>query len=130
MGEAAVDYYTYYPSCYNNIHNEKLPLLLLFSPSGKGQRLLKRHIEAAEKVGMIIIAPDVFRNHVPYEKLDPIFEELRSTIKTSIDYDEDSFFMGGSSGGAMSAYRWSSKYEGPWAGIYANGGLARRYEIS
>ncbi|NQZ58531.1 MAG: hypothetical protein HRT88_13830 [Lentisphaeraceae bacterium] len=127
VGKYAVDYYTYYPSSYNS-SNEKLPLLLLFSPSGKGQRLLKRHIEAAEKVGMIILAPDVFRNHVSFEILDPIFEELLSTIKSSIDYDENSFFMGGSSGGAMNAYGWTSKYPGSWTGIYANGGWLGGYD--
>ena len=120
-GEKPVDYYCYFPEKYKESAG-RLPLLILFSPGGKGQRFLKRHIEAAEKVGFILVCPDVFRNHVSNASLAPLFDDLMMSIKEEIDYDVDRVFMGGSSGGAMRAYLYTAEFSGPWAGVYANGG--------
>jgi hypothetical protein len=121
LGDLAIDYYVYYPSKYLK-SSKPLPLMILFSPSGKGQRLLKRHIEAAEKVGFILVSADVFRNNAPFDELDPAFEALLETVKDTVEFDPRALFMGGSSGGGALAYHYSAKFNEPWAGIYSNGG--------
>jgi hypothetical protein len=131
--EFTTSYYIYYPTCYKKDKNQ--PLLLLFHPGGQGQRFLKRHILAAEKAGVIIVCPDVFRNTKSSEPevwkaLDRRFTELYADIKTNVEYDKNNFYMGGSSGGAARAYHYAAEQVNECKGIYANGGwLCNQYDL-
>ncbi|MCM8535204.1 MAG: hypothetical protein NE334_04655 [Lentisphaeraceae bacterium] len=126
------NYYVYYPTAYKT--NKNLPLILLFHPGGQGQRFLKRHIRAAEKVGAIVMCPDIFRNVNDLDEwraFEPRFEELYDDIQANIEYDKSAFCMGGSSGGALRAYQYAAYYVKDCYGIYANGGwLRRRYDLN
>ena len=121
IGDLAHDYYCYFPEKYQD-SQEALPLLILFSPGGRGQGVLKRHIEAAEKVGFILVSADVFKNNTSFDILDPAFAELLETIKANVTFDPNQIFMGGLSGGGALAYHYSAKFSENWAGIYSNGG--------
>ena len=126
-GELATDFYVYFPSAYKK--TKKLPLMILFNSSGRGARFLKRHIEAAESVGMILICSDHFKNHSDDEIAMTKFLELITKVRTDLPHDKNAVYLGGDSGGALRAYWYTYQVEGPWAGVYANGGwLQRKYD--
>lgn len=124
-GEYTSDYYVYTPSAYKQSTNE-LPLLILFHPGGKGARYVQRFMLAAEELGIIILSSDSFFNTTNDEgdaQQLATLKELLPSIDAAITYDKDQLFMGGTSGGAMSAYGYSHKIsDRKWAGIFANGG--------
>lgn len=125
QGEHIADYYVYTPSIYSETNN--LPMLFLFHPGGKAARYVKRFMMAAETLGLIVVSSDSFRNTgaVWNEKDDAMlacFKELLPTLEKTTAHDPKQLYLGGSSGGAQSAYHYSTKVDRPWAGIFANGG--------
>jgi predicted peptidase len=114
------DFYVYTPSQYKE--NQQLPMLILFHPSGKGARYVMRTMQAAEKVGVIVVSSDSFRNEKDTTISDAIFREILPVIEKTIPHDRTRLFMGGTSGGAMRAFRYSYEMDRPWAGILSNGG--------
>lgn len=127
VGNFETDFYAYYPSVYEK--GKKLPMMLLFHPGGKGQECLLRHFEAAEKVGMILVTVDVFRNtgnDMKIEGKDGVvtkrFGELLPQLEASVEHDPKRFYIGGMSGGAWRAFHYSAWFDRPWAGIYSNVG--------
>jgi hypothetical protein len=122
-GDYATDFYVYYPSVYKE--GAKLPIILLFQPGGKGKTCLKRHFEAAESVGMILVTVDSFHNTKSDELVADMrkrFEHLLPVIEATVPHNPKKFFMGGLSGGAWRAFHYSVHFARPWAGIYSNGG--------
>jgi len=122
-GTYQTDYYVYKPSTY--LENGTAPILILFSSSGTGYRMMLRHFEAAEKTGMILITLDYFKNHIPDTECFKHFKEMLPQLET-IKHDPKKLYLGGDSGGALLAYRMSAEFDRPWAGIYANGGWLER----
>ncbi len=119
------DYYVYKPSTYKA--DGTAPLLVLFSSSGTGYRMMLRHFEAAEKSGMVLVTLDYYSNRTMGAESDKHFTELLPQLET-ISHDPKKLFLGGDSGGALRAYQYSATFDRPWAGIYANGGwLGRNY---
>lgn len=134
-GTYQTDYYVYKPSTYKADHTA--PILILFSSSGTGYRMMLRHFEAAEKTGLVLVTTDYFSNHTLdfYNKhglakvSEDHFREMLPQIET-ISHDPKKLFLGGDSGGALRAYIYSATFDRPWAGIYANGGwLGRDYTM-
>ena len=132
-GNYPTDLYIYYPSSYNHDDAEEelstesekeeaLPAMILFQAGGKALRFAKRHMEAAEATQMTIIACGTFRNRGPEDEYRERFGEVLTTIKETINYNTEKLFIGGISGGAWRAYHYTAWFEGPWAGVYANGG--------
>lgn len=130
-GTYQTDYYVYKPSTYTADHTA--PILILFSSSGTGYRMMLRHFEAAEKTGIILVTADYFSNkNLDFENKDSStnisaqhFKELLPQIE-AIPHDPKQLFLGGDSGGALRAYLYSAIFDRPWAGIYANGGWLKR----
>ncbi len=123
QGQYTTDFYVYYPGAFTK--NSRLPMFLMFHHSGKGARYNKQFIEAAEAVGVIIVTFDTFRNSTDDKinaELSARFRELLPRIEQLIPHDPAKVFMGGVSGGAMTAYCFSASVQRPWAGIFANGG--------
>lgn len=124
IGVFPTTYHLYKPSKFDEL--ERKPLMILFHPGGKGLRYLSRHIEAAEKVNLQILALDVFRNTGDDQDLEDElkerFQDVLLFIRDEIHDVNFNLYMGGSSGGAWRAYHYSAWHEGPWSGIYANGG--------
>lgn len=130
-GTYQTDYYVYKPSSYTADHTA--PMLILFSSSGTGYRMMLRHFEAAEKAGFVIVTLDYYSNkNLDFENRNSStnisemhFRELLPQIET-IPHDPKQLFLGGDSGGALRAYLYSARFDRPWAGIYANGGWLKR----
>ena len=134
-GTYQTDYYVYKPSTYKA--DDSAPMMVLFSSSGAGYRMMLRHFEAAEKTGFVLVTADYFSNHTLdfYDKhglkavSEDHFREMLPQLET-ISHDPNQLFMGGDSGGALRAYMYSAIFDRPWAGIYANGGwLGRDYTM-
>jgi hypothetical protein len=120
---AISDIYVYTPSKYKTTQN--LPLLFLFNASGKGARYVKRFMEAAEALDLILVSSDSFHNTtdpVVEAKMLAIFKEILPVIEDAVPHNPSKLYMGGSSGGAMTAFEYSHQVNRPWAGIYSNGG--------
>jgi len=124
-GEHRADFYVYTPSSYSETN--RLPMLILFHPGGKGARYVKRFMAAAEELDIIVASSDAFRNTgaVWNEKDDVMlecFRELLPVLEATAAHDPAQLYLGGSSGGAQRAYHFSAMVDRPWAGIFSNGG--------
>jgi poly(3-hydroxybutyrate) depolymerase len=104
------------------------PVLLLFDPSGQGERYVKRYIEAAAQAKMVVVGLDEFRNTPPPDgdeldaKFLERFKDLLPQLQATVGYDPARVFLGGTSGGAMRAFGYTAKIAGPWAGVFSNVG--------
>ncbi|MFA6288100.1 MAG: hypothetical protein WC661_12015 [Opitutaceae bacterium] len=123
-GVYPTDLFVYYPSRQKTTA-AALPGLILFHPGGKAGRYLKRHLEAAEATGFVLVACGSFRN----EKTDAEdqanqarFREVFPQILQRVRVDPARLFLGGTSGGGQRAFQYSAMIKHPWAGIYSNGG--------
>ncbi len=124
-GEQPTDLFVYYPSSALATDAPVHPALILFSPGGKAALFVKRHMEAAEAAGLIVIACGQFRNTTDQaegEAFGRRFEEMFPQLLRRVRLDPARLHLGGTSGGALRAFLYSSKYHHPWAGIYSNGG--------
>jgi hypothetical protein len=117
------DFYVYEPS--RTMDRTQRPIMILFSAGPNGLRYLLRHIDAAEETGMTVVVLDRFGNtdsaeasNVLYEQFQEIFPQIERTVA----HVPNEFYMGGTSGGALRAFRLSNRVARPWAGIYSNGG--------
>ncbi len=122
-GQYPTDLFVYYPTARQQ--SGPLPGLILFHPGGKAGRHLKRHMEAGEKTGLVLIACGSFRNEsteAEAQANEERFKEIFPQILQRVAVDPNRLFLGGTSGGALRAYRQSALIKHHWAGIYANGG--------
>ena len=126
QGNYPTSYHVYYPPGMKE--GPPAPVLILFDPSGQGERYAKRYIEAAAQAKIVVIGLDEFRNTPPPDgdALDAQFferfKELLPQLQATVGYDPARVFLGGTSGGAMRAYGYTARVDGPWAGVFANVG--------
>lgn len=124
-GQFTTDLFVYKPSSLKSDQQSQAPLLILFHPGGKAARFLMRHIEASEETGMMMVTCSHFRNSNNDQANAMMlerFKEVLPAIERKIPHHPLKLFIGGSSGGAMKAFGYSTLIERPWAGIYSNGG--------
>ncbi|MFM2243515.1 MAG: hypothetical protein RLZ97_2371 [Verrucomicrobiota bacterium] len=126
-GEFATDYYVYHPAPESIPAGTLPPMMLLFHPGGDGGRAIYRYIEAAAATGFTLVSFDYFRNTNSSqvglaEEMEKRFAAILPQIEANVRHDPQRMFMGGTSGGAMRAYRNSTLADRPWAGIFAGGG--------
>tara|TARA_R110000850_G_scaffold64695_13_gene145074 strand:- start:11 stop:589 length:579 start_codon:yes stop_codon:yes gene_type:complete len=115
-----VTYHVQYPKSYDP--NQKPPLLILFSPGGKGKGILGSFAEAADQAGWVAVGCDGFKNKMDEDLGRSMFEELLPHLEANVDHDPTSLYLGGMSGGAWRAYHYSVWLGRPWQGIAACGG--------
>lgn len=131
VGTYPTDLFVYYPSRYLD-KATRGPALILFHPGGKAGRYVKRHMEAAEASGMILVACGTFHNtrdDAVDAQLFERFKEVFPQILERVRLDPLRLFMGGISGGAARAYHYTAQVQHPWAGVFANGGwLGNEYD--
>lgn len=123
-GAYPTDLYVYYPSSAK-ASAPLPPGMILFHPSAKASYHVKRHMEAAEAAGMVLVGCGSFRNTYTEAKDIPFqarFAEIFPQILARVRLDPARLFMGGISGGASRAFDFSVRTAHPWAGIYSNGG--------
>ena len=119
-GKRMLTFHCYYPTSYAAGRN--LPLLILFSPGGQGERIQKKFIAAGEVNSWIVVGCDGFKNRVDEELGEEMFTEVLHAIEKKVVHDKDLVYMGGMSGGAWRAYHYSVLFDRPWKGIVACGG--------
>ena len=126
-GEFVIDYYVYHPDPQQIPAGTKPPMMMLFHPGGNGGRAIYRYVEAAAATGFTLVSFDYFRNtnkNEPglFDEMNARFVEIIPQIEANVTHDPQRVFMGGTSGGALRAYRHSALVDRPWAGIFAAGG--------
>lgn len=122
-GQYPTDLFIYYPSAAAN--TATLPCLILFHPGAKAARYLKRHIEAAEETGLMLVSCGTFRNESNDDedaRNTARFKEVFPQILALKQVDSSRVFLGGTSGGAMRAFQYTAKIPHRWAGVYSNVG--------
>ena len=119
-GNHKVPFHVYYPESYDG--SRKLPMLILFSPGGRGKGIMNKFVAAADAIGWILVGCDRFKNGMEAELGDAMFTELLPDIEQTVTHDPERLYMGGMSGGALRAYNYSAKFDRPWKGIVACGG--------
>ena len=123
-GQYPTDAYVYHPSPREDDPAQK-EAMILFNASGKPLRYLQRHIEAAEQTNLVLIALGSFRNPNSLKVVkeqEMRFREVFPKLLARLQVDPKKIFMGGNSGAALQAFRYSYQIDYPWAGIYSNGG--------
>lgn len=128
-GKGIPGFFIYHPSGEVN-PQEPRALMFLFDPSGNPARYILRHMEAAEKTKMTIICSETFRNGQNMVEMSKKLDTMLPLIGSSVPYDKNRFFLGGTSGGAMSAFHISAYLsKTKFAGIYSNVGWLGGAEV-
>ena len=128
-GKGIPGFFVYHPSG-EVVAQKPRPLMFLFDPSGNPMRYILRHMEAAEKTKMTIICSETFRNGQDMVETSKKFDAMSPLIGSSVPYDKNRFFLGGTSGGAMSAFHTSAYLlNTKFAGIYSNVGWLGSEEV-
>lgn len=128
-GKGIPGFFVYHPSGEVNPQKPRA-LMFLFDPSGNPARYILRHMEAAEKTKMTIICSETFRNGQNMVEMSKKLDTMLPLIGSSVPYDKNRFFLGGTSGGAMSAFHISAYLlKTKFAGIYSNVGWLGGAEV-
>ena len=100
------------------------PLLVLFSPGGDGQRILKPVTPAANRYGWIAVGVDRLRNGAMDARVMTRMEnEVLDDILKFVPHDPERVYLGGLSGGAMRAFSITvRRKKDDYAGILSMGG--------
>jgi hypothetical protein len=118
--DAGHSFHVYYPTPYRP--EKKPPLLILFSPSGGGEGILKNFRQGADALGWVLVGCDHLKNGMSDEEGKRIFEDQLAAIQERVMHDSDLLYMGGMSGGGLRAYQNSALFDRPWKGIISCGG--------
>lgn len=118
--DAGNSFHVYYPKSYSL--ETKPPLLILFSPGGQGRGMMKNFMRGSDALGWVLVGCDKLKNGMDDKVGDAIFSDLLPEIEERVDHDPARIYLGGFSGGAMRAYRYTAKFERPWKGVVACGG--------
>jgi hypothetical protein len=119
-GEHAVPYHVYYPPGYDG--DNPPAMIIMFSPGGNGKGMLKSVTAACSELGWIGVGCDVFKNGADSALMKNKFEELLPHIEKTVVHNPELLYMGGFSGGALRAYRYTAAFDRPWKGVLAYGG--------
>lgn len=121
-------FHVYYPSSYSA--EKASPMIILFSPGGHGEGILRDFRESCENLGWIGVGCDTFRNDSKSEEMDPLFGELLPVIEQSVVHDPQRLYMGGMSGGAARAIQYTAKFDREWKGVVSCGGwLGKEFDL-
>lgn len=120
-GLTEISYHVAVPTQYDP--TKPAPLLILFSPSGKGDRILKPVAPATQKYGWLAVGVNDLRNGVQdLRRMRQMEDEALNDIFERIPHDPERLYLGGLSGGAMRAYSLTVRRKETFAGIMAIGG--------
>ncbi|WP_282122101.1 sialate O-acetylesterase [Algibacter mikhailovii] len=114
-------YHVYTPTNFSV--SQKLPIIIAFSPQGKGDGILAHMKLSAEKMGWILVGVDKLKNGMKDKRLEQKMEdEVMDDILKNIPHDSQRIYLAGFSGGAMRAYGLSTRRLEKYEGIIAYGG--------
>ncbi|WP_282135265.1 sialate O-acetylesterase [Seonamhaeicola maritimus] len=121
LGITNATYHVYVPATFNP--KDKLPIIVAFSPNGKGLGILSKLKESANRNNFILVGCDKLKNGMK----DLVFEkqmedEVLDDIFNNIPHDANRIYLAGFSGGAMRSYQLTTRRKETFAGILAYGG--------
>jgi len=120
-GETNMMYHVYTPTKITS--GEKLPIIIAFSPNGKGLGMVTKMREVVEKYEWIVVGCDKLKNGMNNIDLEQRMEdEVLNDILENIPHNSDKIYLAGFSGGAMRAYSLTTRRPEKYDGIIAFGG--------
>ncbi|VGO22206.1 hypothetical protein [Pontiella sulfatireligans] len=120
-GETGITYHVYVPTTFKQ--DNPPPLIIAFSPGGKGHQIMTKLKPSAEKAGWLLVGVDKLRNGMKDEALETQMEdEVLDDIFRRIPHNPQRIYLSGFSGGAMRAYGITARRKEPYAGVIAYGG--------
>ncbi len=103
--------------------DDPAPMLVLFSPGGKGKAILNAVLPSAAQLGWTVVGVDQLKNGMEDELEQAMEQEVFQHIVETVPHHKRRIYLGGFSGGAWRSYRLSRVFEDyPIAGILAMGG--------
>ncbi|MHC4252190.1 MAG: SHD1 domain-containing protein [Planctomycetota bacterium] len=100
-GETGITYHVYVPTSFKP--DAPPPIIIAFSPTGKGAGMVKALKKSAEKAGWLVAGCDKLRNKFR-DRTEKHEDEVLDDILKSIPHQTDRRCLAGMSGGAMRAY--------------------------
>ncbi|MHC5056145.1 MAG: hypothetical protein ACYTKD_15675 [Planctomycetota bacterium] len=100
-GETGITYHVYVPTSFKP--DAPPPIIIAFSPSGKGAGMVKALRKSAEKAGWLVAGCDKLRNKFR-DRTEKHEDEVLDDILKSVPHQIDRRCLAGMSGGAMRAY--------------------------
>jgi len=100
-GETGITYHVYVPTSFKP--DAPPPIIIAFSPSGNGARMVQLIKKSAEKVGWLVAGCDKLKNK-HRDRTEKHEDEVLDDILKSIPHQIDRRCLAGMSGGAMRAY--------------------------
>ncbi|TGV01864.1 sialate O-acetylesterase [Flavivirga rizhaonensis] len=120
-GDTKMMYHVYMPSNFSP--SKKLPIIIAFSPQGRGNVMLNKIKPSAEELGWILVGCDKLKNGMKDEVMENKMEdEVLNDILNNIPHDRARIYLAGFSGGAMRAYQITTRRSENFEGIIAYGG--------
>jgi nucleotide-binding universal stress UspA family protein len=120
-GDPEVQFHVYHPTTYGK--GGKMPMIILFSPSGGGPGILNSFRAAAEECGWIAVGCGHLRNGMEEKESHEVFSRMLPAIEKAVPlHDPGRLYLGGMSGGAMRAFVVSADFDRPWKGVVSCGG--------
>jgi len=115
----------YYPPSYSP---EKLaPMMLLFSPSGRGSSLIANYKQPADKLGWVLVGCNGPKNGQNPAIGSKMVADMLPEIEKAVPFhDPKKLFASGFSGGATRAYMTTAEHDRPWKGVISLGGWLGR----
>jgi predicted esterase len=121
IGSTNMMYHVYTPTSFSL--SKKAPIIVSFSPGGRGDGMLAKLKVSAEKVGWILVGCDKLKNGMKdLEREKKMEDEVLNDIFKNIPHDKNQIYLAGFSGGAMRAYNITPWRKETFAGIIAYGG--------
>jgi len=120
-GDPASSFHVYYPTNYSV--DKPAPMLILFSPSGRGRSILDNFRESGEACGWVVVGCDTLRNGMDGDEAIEIFSRMLPLIEKAVPFhNPDRLYLGGMSGGSWRAFTFAHEFDRPWKGVVSCGG--------
>lgn len=120
-GETNMIYHVYTPSNFSL--SKKAPIVVAFSPQGRGNNILYKMKPSVEKLGWILVGVDKLKNGMKDRTREIKMEdEALNDIFKNITHDSNKIYLAGFSGGAWRAYQLTTRRSEIFKGIIAYGG--------
>ncbi len=117
LDDKSESYALYLPKSYSE--TKKWPIIISFSPAGRGTDPVSLCLEAAEKFGFIVIGSNNSRNG-PSEPINKAYKAIKVEIEKRFSIDPKRIYSFGMSGGSRVALRMAASEPDLFRGVIAS----------
>jgi len=125
--------YVRYPKGLAEAGRVHRPLCIIFSPSSKPRKIMKKMELAADTLQWTLVGVDVYSNKKVQKSLNKVIKDTKVALTTAFEkvpHDKNKVVLAGMSGGAWWSYRTSANEYFKTAGIIAFGGwMSEQYNL-